>query len=70
MKYKVIKNLKHDGTVYTPGDTVELNDNVANGLLKSEVVEEIKEKTPKKTAQKAKQTKKKAKDISEEAYEL
>ena len=37
-RYVVIDPLQHDGEDYAPGDTIDLNEPVATGLLESAVV--------------------------------
>jgi len=44
MEYKVLSNLKHDGTTYVPGEVVEMEKKEAEGLVGDGVLEPIKEK--------------------------
>ncbi len=43
MKYKVLGNLKHNLKNYTNGDIIELENNIAEELLRDGLIEKIEE---------------------------
>ncbi len=43
MKYKVLGNLKHNLKDYTNGDIIELENNIAEELLKDGLIEKVEE---------------------------
>lgn len=58
MKYKVLKNLKHNGVVYTPGTEVVLPEKDTSKLLTEGVLEQVQEvkEAPKEPKEEPKET--------------
>ena len=58
LQYEVLEEetLEHDGTVYSEGEIVELEEKEAKGLIKAKVIKAVGEPTPKKPPSGSKKT--------------